>query len=290
MRPAPALDGLVSGYHICSAGPSGSPVWEELLFPGWANIRLTLDNGGWHCGSVGTPMLPVPDLALFGPASRGIHSRTGGGLMVGAGITPLGWHRLFSSPAYTVADKIVPLDRLIAHIPHDLLDNARKDPSPDGIQALFDQWLTQCLRRPSALVPAVAGLFERLTCHDDVELKHIESALGLSASQLRRVARHHFGFPPKLLLRRTRFLKSIASIINTPDANWSGVIDERYFDYAHFIRDCQDFLGMAPRKFLALDRPMTRLSMSTRTEQLGSPMGGLQKPVADLHHLQQGGK
>lgn len=280
MRPDPALDGLVSGYHVYSAGPPGSPVWDELFFPGWSNIRLTLIDGGWQCGSVGQPILPVPELSLFGPASRGVHSRSSGGLMVGAGITPLGWHRLFSAPAYTLADRIEPLAEHLSHVPQDLMTRCQTDPSPDAIKAVFDQWLVACLRPVSPSAHLVASLFKRLTDFDDMDLSDVETALCLSPSQSRRLARNHFGFPPKLLLRRMRFLKSITSIIGAPDSNWSGAIDDRYFDYAHFVRDCQHFLGMAPRKFLALDRPMTRLSMAMRTKQLGAPVQGLHKGSA----------
>ena len=289
MRPAPSLEGLVSGYHVYCAGPPGSPVWQELFFPGWSNIRLTLEDGGWHCAPVGEPMRPVPEIALFGPASRGVHSRSTGGLMVGAGITPLGWHRLFRVPAHVLTDCIVPLSPHIAHVPEGLIERARHDPSPQAIQQLFDEWLTSCLRPALPVAPSIAGLFSRLTHSDDSELADLQTVLDLSASQLRRLARNHFGLPPKLLLRRTRFLKSISSIISMPDTNWSGVIDQRYFDYAHFVRDCQEFLGMAPSKFLALDRPMTRLSMMKRAEQLGAPLQGLHRPDPDLLPLQPAG-
>lgn len=290
MHPAPALAGLVSGYHIYSAGPLGSPVWEELFFPGWANIRFTLIDGGWHCASVGEIMRPVPSIALFGPSSRGIHSRSQGGLMVGAGITPLGWHRLFNGPAYALADRIEPLAGHMACSPANLMDHARADPSPMSVKALFDQWLTTCLRPPSRSSRDIAALFARLTDTNDTALAELETALDLSASQLRRMTRYHFGFPPKLLLRRTRFLKSITRIITLPSSNWSTAIESSYYDYAHFVRDCQEFLGMSPREFLALDRPMTHLSLAMRAKQLGAPLQGIHKAHLDDPPLPDEGK
>lgn len=290
MHPAPALAGLVSGYHIYSAGPLGSPVWDELFFPGWANIRLTLIDGGWQCGSVGQAMQVVPQIALFGPSSRGIHSRAHGGLMIGAGITPLGWHRLFKNPAYLFADLIEPLAGQIACIPPGLLERAQIDSSPQAVKALFDEWLTSCLRPPSRALPAIAALFASLTKDNHTDLASVEAALDLSATQLRRITRRHFGFAPKLLLRRTRFLKSITQIITLPTANWSMAIDSSYFDYAHFVRDCQDFLGMSPREFLALDRPMTHLSLAMRAKQLGAPVQGMHSVSMDHPALPDGGK
>lgn len=290
MHPAPALVGLVSGYHIYSAGPLGSPVWDELFFPGWANIRLTLIDGGWQCGSVGHPLRPVPPICLFGPSSRGVHSRSHGGLMVGAGITPLGWHRLFNGPAHAHADTIEPLEGQIVDIPSDLLARVQSDPSPLAVKSVFDDWLTACLRPPSRSAPIIAALFARLADAHHSALADFESALGLSASQLRRMTRTHFGFPPKLLLRRTRFLKSITRIITLPSSNWSTAIDTSYYDYAHFVRDCQEFLGMSPREFLALDRPMTHLSLAMRAKQLGAPLQGIHKVPDDDPPLPDRGK
>lgn len=283
MRPAPELLYLVSGYHIYSAGPVGSPVWEELFFPGWTNIRLTLADGAWHCGPVGSALAPVPPLSLFGPSSRGLHSRSHGGLMVGIGITPMGWHRFFPTPAHALADRIVPLDDHMAEIPAGLLADAQADPSPPAIKAVFDSWLIASLRPASRSADHISALFDWLTATTEVEIAAMHHHLGLTDSQLRRLSRNHFGFAPKMLLRRARFLKSITRIISEPDKNWSGTIEESYFDYAHFVRDCQQFLGMAPRQFLALDRPMTRLSLATRTRQLGAPLQALHRtaPLPD---------
>ncbi len=36
------------------------------------------------------------------------------------------------------------------------------------------------------------------------------------------------------------------------------VIDTAYTDYSHFTRDSQDFLGMAPQKFLKMYPPLLR--------------------------------
>jgi len=275
MHPAPHLAGLVSGYHIYSAGPLGGPAWQELFFPGWANLRLTLRNGDWHCAPVGEPLRPVPLASLFGPASRGLNSLSHGGLMVGVGITPLGWHRFFAQPAHGLADRIVPLVDYISGDVAALHAAACADPTPNAIKHLFDDWLTHRLRPPSALSPAIARLFDWLATTHEVDVVSAEQALGLLRSQLRRLARHHFGFSAKLLLRRSRFLKSITRVIAAPSDNWSEAIDASYYDYAHFVRDCQDFLGMAPRQFLALERPMTHLSLATRTRQLGAPLQGL---------------
>lgn len=283
MRPDAALEGLVMGYHIYSAGPVGGPVWDELFFPGWANIRFILVNGNWQCGLVGEPLAPVPAASLFGPASRGINSRAHGGLMAGIGITPMGWQRLFDIPAYQVADDILPLSTLIGDCAPELHAALLDDPSPAAVKASFDGWLLARLRPPGRGDTLVRRLFDYLTDTHGVGITDMEAALGASHVQIRRIARTHFGFPSKLLLRRSRFLKSWMAIMARPLQNWSEEIDATYYDYSHFVRDCQLFLGIPPRQFLALDRPMTALSLANRAKVLGAPAQGLHvvRPTAN---------
>ena len=42
--PAPELRAMITTYYVIELG--GERPTEELLFPGWANIRLLLE-GGW---------------------------------------------------------------------------------------------------------------------------------------------------------------------------------------------------------------------------------------------------
>lgn len=277
LRPAPALTGLISGYHIYRAGSPGGPVWEEIFFPGWANIRFVIEDGGWHAGSVGLPLSPVPSASLFGPASRAIASRASGGVMAGIGITPLGWLRLFERPAADVADRIVPLAALVGEDAGVMLSACRTAASPGAIAAAFDSWLVGRLRPARPSYPLAVRLFDYLLTAHDIGIDEACAATGASPTRLRRAANDHFGFPTKLLLRRSRFLKSLMPLLAAPSGQWSNLIDPGYFDYAHFVRDCRAFLGMSPRAFLALDRPMTLLSMQNRMRDLGAPVQGLHR-------------
>lgn len=277
VRPAPALVGLISGYHVYRAGPAGGPVWEEIFFPGWANIRFVIEDGGWSAGPEGQRLSPVPAASLFGPASRAIASRASGGTMVGIGITPLGWLRLFDVAAVDVADRIVPLEALAGEEAQAMLSACRNAATPDAIAAGFDRWLVGRLRPPRPTHPLASRLFDYLLTAHDIGIGDACVATGASHTQLRRVARDHFGFPTKLLLRRSRFLKSLMPLLAAPPGQWSSVIDPGYFDYPHFVRDAREFLGMSPRAFLALERPMTMLSMHNRQRDLGAPVQGLHR-------------
>lgn len=197
--------------------------------------------------------------------------------MVGVGITPLGWLRLFDRPAADFADRILPLDDLVGEEAEGMLSACRTATRPAAVTATFDRWLVGRLRAPRASHTLASRLFDYLLTAHDIGIGEACAATGASPTQLRRTARDHFGFPTKLLLRRSRFLKSLMPLLAAPPGQWSNVIDAGYCDYPHFVRDARDFLGMSPRAFLALDRPMTMLSMQNRLRDLGAPVQGLHR-------------
>ena len=69
-----------------------------------------------------------------------------------------------------------------------------------------------------------------------------------------------FGFAPKRLLRRQRFLDTLGQVRTQPDAKFIALLDERYFDQSHFIRDFREFMGMTPREFLACPRDIFQVA------------------------------
>jgi len=88
---------------------------------------------------------------------------------------------------------------------------------------------------------------------------------------LQRLTNRAFGFPPKILLRRARFLRSLHAMRASRRGEASSVIDPAYTDYSHFVRDSQDFLGMSPQAFLNFDMPLMKNSLALRKEVLGTP-------------------
>ena len=92
---------------------------------------------------------------------------------------------------------------------------------------------------------------------------------------LERLAARAFGFPPKLLLRRARFLRSLHAVRRVESHDRNTAIDPGYTDYSHFVRDAHTFLGMSPGAFLKLDRPLFRQSAMLRDQILGAPAQAL---------------
>ena len=105
--------------------------------------------------------------------------------------------------------------------------------------------------------------------------------LGLSDRQVARLTRTCFGFTPKLLLRRARFLRALNAIRGADRGSWASAARHAgYWDGAHFLRDCHAFLGVSLGDFMAMPRPLNRLSMQRRDEVLGAPMQTLHQQDA----------
>jgi hypothetical protein len=69
---------------------------------------------------------------------------------------------------------------------------------------------------------------------------------------------------------RTRFLRALTAMLLSPVGPDFGVIPAGYHDISHFIRDANRFLGLTPRRFLAIDMPYTRAVLRARTLVMGT--------------------
>src|SRR3546814_969262 len=92
---------------------------------------------------------------------------------------------------------------------------------------------------------------------------------GLSERSVERLSRRAFGFPPKLLLRRQRFLRSLARFMLDPSMAWTATLDHHYYDQAQFIRDFQRFMGMRPGVYAARAKPILGAAALARAAAAG---------------------
>jgi len=71
-------------------------------------------------------------------------------------------------------------------------------------------------------------------------------------------------FPPKLLLQRQRFLRTLAVLRQNVGRPWADLIDARYYDQSHLARDFNRFMGMPPSEYFSLKRDMLEPAMVAR--------------------------
>ena len=198
---------------------------------------------------------------------------------LGIGFFPLGWARIVRLPAARYANLLADAESHpdFAHFAPlaDVFDGKSDDEAEYAriVDVLhgFDVPVPDCER-----IRAVHGAMVELGL---ASVSDFAERAGLSVRALERICRRHFGFPPKLLLRRQRFMRSLAAWMLGGMGRWSPAIDELYTDQAHFNRDFHAFMGMGPSEYAALPHPILSAFMEQRARTLGSPAQTLDRPA-----------
>ena len=99
--------------------------------------------------------------------------------------------------------------------------------------------------------------------------------LGVSHRQAHRLSLQHFGFGPKLLLRRQRFLRTLSNQRANLGQPWGSLIDPLYYDQAQYVRDFNAFMGMSPTQYFALPRELLEPAARARIDMFGQPYQAL---------------
>jgi len=251
-RPAPALRALATVYFFTAT----DAYFVDHVFPDAGNIRFLLD-GDWTVDTRAGRVRVPPGGTLFGPTERwtGISGTAGRG--AGILLTPLGWDRLVRRPAYLLADRSAPLGDLLP-MRGEAVTAALQEAGDDwdGLGAeLFDRLLAARL----ADVPPADGAVARVAAALDgrpPDAAAFAAAAGMTAPALRACCKRAFGFNPKRLLRRQRFLGMLERLRAEGGGRLSALRDESYTDQPHFNREFLEFAGLPPRRYLAMDRPL----------------------------------
>ena len=113
---------------------------------------------------------------------------------------------------------------------------------------------------------------EHLSVHD------LADACAMSIRTLERMCMRYFGFSPKLLMRRQRFMRSLTSFMLQRGSRWTEAMDGDYHDQAQFTREFREFMTMNPSEYAALDHPILTSFMEARTRIWGSAAQTLDPP------------
>ena len=253
--PAAPLTGLVRSYHVLDSDPVRHGDEYPWLLPTWPAIRFILTPHPIAL-SIGTQRYdPMPRAALYGNASKAMRMTTHGGVTVGIDLTPLGWSRLFRVRADLFRDRVVPLETMLPHgWVTSVFGRLLSSNQSTQVKPILDELLL-AIMPPPGVDDAMIVAIQRFIAEDGTapDLGAAAAALGLTPAALRRLSIRHFGFPPKTLLIRTRFIRSLVRMLLAGERADYTVMAPSYFDVSHFIRDANRFLGMTPRRFLQYD-------------------------------------
>lgn len=280
--PSAELAPYISTYYMTEFALQPGETVTDWLHPEWANVRLS-DTAVWQARIGSGDLTQLPRIIGTGPTGLATHfSVTGPMRSWGIGLLPLGWLRLLDTPANRLADATMacaPGSAFADFAP--LYDHVFSGPAdPAGEAARIDTFLLGLLaRRPPhedelRIRAAHAALLDEAVN----SVADLAERLGISARSLERLSLRAFGFSPKLLLRRQRFLRSLAQFMLDPSLTWIRTLDWHYVDQAHFVRDFRRFMTMSPSHYAALDHPVLRSAARARAVAMGAAVQALHRP------------
>lgn len=249
----------------------------DYMHPEWGSIRFFA--GSRPTASIGRCSLAGARYTAVGPSSLPARFAIGSTQMWGIGFLPLGWARLVGEDASALAnfacdgsshpafERFAPLSEL-------LCDPAASEQKQLGaISELMGK-----LMRPTRDDDTILRVHANLIDSDITGVAEFASRSGISTRTLERITRRYFGFSPKLLLRRQRFMRSLAQFMLHRGTRWTEAMDGLYHDQAQFSREFREFMGMSPSEYAAMDRPFIDSFMEARARQLGSAAQTLDAP------------
>lgn len=271
VRYVPAGDRLaryVTGFHRFAA-PITSHALSDAFFPSVATIRISLrDSPAWSL-KIGSRLIdPMPRVALTGPTSYAGYLTCHGGELVGVGLLPFGWAQIFGGDVSRFANRVVSLDEIDPGA--DMLRDALEGEQPFDVA--LGAWLEARLERRPPADPRIEILCEMLRDPATTRIETVAESLDMSPRALAAMTRVNFGFTPKLLLRRTRFLRALSIMLTNPDGGPAALEAAGYWDRSHFLRDSHLFLGCSVRDFSRRRGPHNQLAITARTQALGTPV------------------
>jgi methylphosphotriester-DNA--protein-cysteine methyltransferase len=256
-QPAAALQPYLTFYYFVTAsGPM-----TDFLYPEWGNVRFVLD-GDWQATVDGGTDTPARS-RLYGHTDRCGRVVTNGGQAAGFGLTPLGWHRMIGTDASALANRAIALGNAFgAATPALYAALAIKDLAA-AVTSADTMLLAYASNRPAddqTVVTLCRILHNRP--HDVVAFA---ATAGVSLRTLHRTCLRVFGFPPKRLLRRQRFLDTLGHVRTAVGDPLRDTLDPDYCDLAHFYRDFRDFMGMSPRAYFSASRAIMANAAAAQT-------------------------
>ncbi|MEM1195784.1 MAG: AraC family transcriptional regulator [Pseudomonadota bacterium] len=271
-------------YHLTLEVENGASV-TDYLQPEWGNIRFFA--GSAPSAQIGRSRVEAVRFGATGPSSLPCRFELGTARMWGIGFLPLGWARFFEAQAYDLANTVWDGARHPAFQRFDAMSAVLTDPEAT-IEEQFDHIVATLdrLMQPSRDELKIRRVHEALVDSHCATVSELADHCAMSVRTLERVCRRYFGFTPKLLMRRQRFMRSLTSFMlhqaQCGGGRWTEAMDAEYHDQAQFTREFREFMTMLPSDYAALEHPVLASFMEARARIWGSAAQTLDTP-RDAH-------
>ena len=266
-------------YYVDFAGEDGRVV-TDYLHPEWGNLRFFQGNAPTAFALDGT-RFEKTSFSITGPSSQALRFEIAlPSRMWGIGMMPQGWARYMGVDAADLANLVA--DGLTDPQFAQFLPLAEsifgKVPDIESEYGRIASFFAQQNDKPSADEARIAALHQALHDPEVRTVADLVERTGCNPRKLERISHRALGFPPKVLLRRQRLLRSLAEYILDPSLKWIGALDSHYHDQAQFVKDFKEMMGMTPKQYAAIDKPILGSFMGERARFSGSPVQGLHPP------------
>ena len=275
--PPEQFDGCFTTFYQLELDVENEGTVVDYLQPEWGNIRFFA--GGRPKAEIGERRLDGAAFVATGPSSLPCRFELGTSRMWGVGILPMGWARFVEADAYELANTLYAGAQHPAFAKFDVMTEALTDPTvsvEEQLAYIADQ--LGRMMKPSRDEAKIRRVHEAIVEGQCVTVSDLASHCAMSVRTLERVCRRYFGFTPKLLLRRQRFMRSLTSYMLHQGRRWTEAMDAEYHDQAQFTREFREFMTMLPSDYAALEHPILSAFMEARARVWGSAAQTLDAP------------
>lgn len=255
----------------------------DWLHPEWAGLRFITGEVP-DAEIAGKPLVSGSSFIAHGPTSTTVRIIPGTLRMWGLGLLPLGWAKFIGTSAHELADVLVDGHDHPAFAGFTTLADTVFGPQPDEEAELaqIEDWFLAMLNRKLSDEERIVACHTALVDPEVATVAEMSEHARIAPYTVERLCRRHFGFPPQLLLRRQRFMRSLVQFMLDPSLKWIGALDSHYHDQAQFVRDFHRFMGMSPREYAAKPHPILGAIMRARHDAAGAAVQALHAPGPGL--------
>lgn len=247
-------------------------VWvHDQLHPEWAAMRFTERGSPPAAALFPDKVRPTWPFVASGPTSKAIRFELSESRIWGLGLQPAGWAKFVAAPANELSDTILDASGHQAFsLFCPILELVRGGTDADGTARAINDYLLAQNDRPVPSEDKILACQEALRDPEIADVASLAERVGVGRRTIERLCARYFGFPPKLLLRRQRFLRSLAKFMLETRQSWSKSLDGQYFDQAHFVRDFRRFMGTTPSEYSRAEHPILDRIMAQRMVDQGA--------------------
>ena len=279
-EPPGDLRGCFTTFYVTEIDPGSAPTLKDSLHPEWAGMRFFTPHGPVSWTDAGERVAGTRFQAT-GPTTHPIHFELPKTRMWGFGLLPLGWARFVGHSAADFANRLcdgmteatfAPFRPLAAELLHNRGDETAE---LDAIVRFFRTFPG----KPEADEKRILAIHVAIVDPEVVTVTDLVKRVAASQRTVERLCHRHFGFSPKLLLRRQRFMRSLVQFMLDPSLKWIGAMDPNYHDQAQFVRDFHEFMNCTPREYAAQPHPVLERFLTERLKAHGAAVQTLDKPI-----------